>query len=247
MQSIPEWAAKFYELYSAPYLPGSEAAKARVESGLPRILKHLPKKGSKVLDLCCGAGAYLFPLERKGYQMTGLDIQPSMINRARREAKKVKSRAKLVVGDAKALRFPDESFDAIVFLGAPFGHFSMEEFNRIAEGAFRILKHRGTVVAEVNDHVALFLSGMYQRILYEPYGNEDALSIHSRYDSDEGTFNRLFLDLAKGRRFKGSFRIWTPWILNYIMKRVGFTLKASEPGSFGGFTRFMAYKKPYDC
>jgi ubiquinone/menaquinone biosynthesis C-methylase UbiE len=244
MEAFPEWAARFYELYSAPYLPTSTAAKARVESGLPKILKHLPKRGSSVLDLCCGGGAYLFSIEKAGYKMTGLDIQQKMIAQARREARRTKSKATLLVGDAKKPKFADQTFDAIVFLGAPFGHFSLEEFGTIAEQSFRILKHKGTMIAEVNDHFGLFLSGMYQRVLYEPSGDKDAISIHTRYDPDEGTFNRLFLDLEENKKFRGSFRIWSPWILNYIMKKTGFIAKASEPGAFGAFSRIMVYEKP---
>jgi ubiquinone/menaquinone biosynthesis C-methylase UbiE len=244
MEPFPEWATRFYGLYSEPYLPDSSAAKSRVESGLPRLLKHLPEKGSEVLDLCCGAGAYLFPLEQKGYKMTGLDIQRSMIAKARKAAKKTGSRAKLVVGDAMAPRFKDGSFDAVVFMGAPFAHFSLDQYEKIASQSFRMLRPKGKMIAEVNDHVGLFLSGTYQRVLYEPYGGNDAISIHTRYDAEEGTFGRLFLDLEKDKKFKGSFRIWTPWILSYIMRRVGFELKVFEAGSFGLFSRLGVFTKP---
>lgn len=243
MERFPEWAAKFYGLYGEGYLPTSEAARARVERGLPYVLKQLPRKGSKVLDLCCGAGAYLFPLERAGYRMTGLDVQRKMIEAARRMARKAKSRATLVVGDAMAPKFADGSFDAILFLGAPFGHFSMEEFGRIARQAHRILGRGGRFIAEVNDHVGLFLSGVYQRILYEPSGKKDVFSIHTRYDPEEGTFNRLFLDLESNRKFKGSFYIWTPWTLSYVMKSEGFRLKSSEHGAFGWFSRLVTFEK----
>jgi len=244
MESFPEWAARYYEAYSAPYLPTTKEAQDRAEQGLPKVLKHLPRKGSKVLDLCCGAGTYLFAIERAGYKMTGLDIQRRMIEGARRFAKTTGSKATLVVGNAMAPKFPDESFDAVVFLGAPFGHFSIAEYGMIARQAFRMLKRKGTMVAEVNDHVALFLSGMYQRVLYEPAGTNDALSIHTRYDGQAGTFNRLFLDLETKKRFKGSFHIWTPWIMDYVMKSVGFAWKVAEPATFGHFTQFVAYSKP---
>ncbi len=244
MGSFPEWATRFYELYSEPYLPNSEAARTRVEQGLPRILKHLPRKGSKVLDLCCGGGAYLFPLEKAGYTMTGVDIQQTMINEAKKVAKRTKSTATLIVGNASKLRFKDGVFDAVVFLGAPFGHFSLGEFRAIAKEAYRVLRHRGLMVTEVNDHIALFLSGMYQRILYEPSGTKDIVSIHTRYDSENGAFNRLFLNLETNRRFKGSFHIWSPWILNYVMDNVGFKAKASEQGAFGYFSRLSVHTKP---
>ena len=241
---FPEWAARYYESYSAPYVPITKEAQDRAEQGLPRVLKHLPRKGSSVLDLCCGGGTYLFAIEKAGYRMTGLDIQRRMIEGARKFAKTTGSKAKLVVGDARAPKFPDESFDSVVFLGAPFGHFSIGEFEQIARQALRMLKRNGTMISEVNDHVALFLSGMYQRILYEPAGEDDALSLHTRYDGQAGTFNRLFLDLDKNKKFKGSFHIWTPWIMDYVMKSVGFAKKVSEPATFGHFTQFVVYKKP---
>jgi len=244
MDSFPEWAEKFYEMYSSPYLPGSDSARARVERGLPLVLKHLPRKGSRVLDLCCGAGAYLFPLEKAGYVVTGLDIQPRMIAEAHRFARKNKSKASIMLGDATAPKFPDGSFDAIVFLGAPFGHFSIDQFEKIAFQAYKMLRHKGVMLAEVNDHIGLFLSGMYQRVLYEPSDDKDAISIHTRYDAEEGSFNRLFLNLETNRKFKGSFHIWTPFILHHVMREVGFELKSSESGSFGSFSKLAVYKKP---
>ncbi|MDV3294014.1 MAG: class I SAM-dependent methyltransferase [Nitrososphaerales archaeon] len=244
MESFPEWAGEFYRLYSTPYAPGSEAATTRVEQGLPHILKHLPKKGSSVLDLCCGAGVYLFPLEKAGYRMTGLDIQGRMVRAARQYAKKHGSKASILKGDATRLKFGASAFDAVVFLGAPFGHFGLVDFQQIARETFRVLRSGGVMVAEVNDHVAMMMAGVYQRILYEPSGEKDVVSIHTRYDPEKGTFNRLFVDFGSKRRFKGSFRIWTPWILEFIMANVGFRLTASEQGSFGLYTRFQAYRKP---
>jgi 2-polyprenyl-3-methyl-5-hydroxy-6-metoxy-1,4-benzoquinol methylase len=86
--SLPEWADIFYGLYTEPYLPESERARIRVSQTLPIIQDHLPKKGSKILDLCCGAGAYLFPLEKAGYNVTGVDLQDRMIKLAKRYASK---------------------------------------------------------------------------------------------------------------------------------------------------------------
>jgi ubiquinone/menaquinone biosynthesis C-methylase UbiE len=243
LESLPEWAEKFYELYSAPYLPTSETARSRVDQGLSRVLKHLPKKGSLVLDLCCGAGLYLFALERKGYEMTGVDIQQRMVDAARKYAKKTGSRAKIVRGNAMKLKFKDGAFDAIVFLGSATSHFSIQDLRKIADEAWRVLKPRGVVITEVNDHVALFLSGMYQRALYEPSGDKDVFSLHTRYDGERGTFNRLFVDLDRNQRFKGAFQIWAPWIFNYVMDEAGFELEGSESGAFGVFSKIYIHKK----
>jgi len=242
--SLPEWADIFYGLYTEPYLPGSERARIRVSQTLPIIQKQLPEKGSKILDLCCGAGAYLFPLEKAGYNVTGVDLQDRMIKLAKRYARKNKSTARVIKGDAKHLKFKRDAFDAVVFLGAPFGHFSLPEFRQIAREVFRVLKQGGVFIAEVNDHLALLYSGMYQRTLYEPSGDLDVISIHAKYDREKGTFDRLFLNLNTNRRFKGSFHIWTPWLLNDIMQTVGFKQKQSEQSSFGSFSQLQTYLKP---
>jgi len=244
LESLPEWADAFYGLYSEPYLPDSPSARNRVTRALPLIRRHLPKKGSKVLDLCCGAGAYLFPLEGAGFDVTGVDIQDRMIKIAKRYAKKTKSKAKVVRGDARNLKFRDSTFDAVVFLGAPFAHFSLSEFRQIASEAFRVLKPGGVMIAEVSDHVALLFSGWYQRTLYEPSGDVDVVSIHANYDQEKGTFNRIFLNLNTNKRFKGSFYIWTPWLADDIMQTAGFKLKESESGTSGTFSRIQTYAKP---
>lgn len=90
-------------------------------------------------------------------------------------------------GDARDLKFKDGAFDAVVFFGAPFFHFSVPEFRQIASEAFRVLRHGWAVIAEVSDHVALLFSGMYQRTLYEPAGDLDVISIHPRYNQEKGT------------------------------------------------------------
>jgi len=237
------WVDKFYELYSAPYLPTSEPARLRVEQGLPKILKHLPEKGSEVLDLCCGGGLYLFGLEKAGYKMTGVDMEPRMLKAARKHAKETGSKARIVKGDATNLRFKGRSFGAVVFMGAATGHFSMAEVKKIMGGVHTVLRPKGVVITEVNDHIALFLSGMYQRILYEPSGENDVISIHTRYDGEKGTFNRLFLNLESDKKFKAPFQIWAPWILNSIMDDAGFDQKSSETGAFGGFSRILVHAK----
>jgi SAM-dependent methyltransferase len=56
-----------------------------------------------VLELGCGTGRVLIPLARAGHEVTGLDLAPHMIERARAklraESPEVRGRLRLVVGD----------------------------------------------------------------------------------------------------------------------------------------------------
>lgn len=68
------------------------------------------KPGMSVLDVACGTGLASDPLAKRGFKITGLDISEAMLDKARIRLKD----ARLVVGDAEKLPFPDSSFDAVV-------------------------------------------------------------------------------------------------------------------------------------
>ncbi len=228
MEPLPEGVAKYYELYTAPYIAESAPAKARLNRSIPRIVKHLPRKGSSVLDLACGAGLFLFALEKKGYAMTGVDVQERMILEARKRAEELASKAKLLVGDARGkLELKRDTFDVVVFLGAV-GHFSIEDMSLAAKQAFRVLRPGGVMITELNDTVSMMVSGLYRQVLYEPAGDKDILSVHTKYDGEKGTLGRLHVNLDDNTKFKVEVHIWAPWIFNHVMVDAGFELKDSE-------------------
>jgi SAM-dependent methyltransferase len=75
--------------------------------------------GARVLEIGCGPGHLSIRLARQhGLDVTGLDLDPAMIARARanadRPANNDQHRPTLLVGDVAALAFPDESFDLVV-------------------------------------------------------------------------------------------------------------------------------------
>lgn len=78
------------------------------------IDRYFPQ-GSKILGLGCGAGRTTFPLANKGYQVTGVDITPSMIDIAREVEAKLDTGATFEVGDATDLEFCNNSFDHVLF------------------------------------------------------------------------------------------------------------------------------------
>jgi SAM-dependent methyltransferase len=74
--------------------------------------------GGRVLDVGCGPGHLANRLTRDhGLEVTGLDLDPSMIDRARANAEQAvaaERRPTFVVGGVAALPFPDSSFDLVV-------------------------------------------------------------------------------------------------------------------------------------
>ncbi len=77
--------------------------------------------GARVLDVGCGPGHLSLALaRRRGLDVTGVDLDPAMIERARANADAAAAhggdarRPTFMVGDVAALAFPDASFDLVV-------------------------------------------------------------------------------------------------------------------------------------
>ena len=75
--------------------------------------------GAQVLEVGCGPGHLSIRLARHyGLEVTGLDLDPAMIARARANPHRPETgdqhRSEFLVGDVAALAFPDRSFDLVV-------------------------------------------------------------------------------------------------------------------------------------
>jgi len=83
-------------------------------------LKKLLSKKGKILDLACGYGRFTIPLAKSGYDIEGIDITPSLIKKAKLDAKKEKLNIKFKVGDMRKLHYKNESFDNIICMWSAF-------------------------------------------------------------------------------------------------------------------------------
>lgn len=95
--------AGIYDLYTAPMdAMGGSKARARL----------FGRASGKVLELGIGTGANLafYPPE---VDLTGIDISPRMLQRARRRADRLGRAVSLEVVDIERLPYPDGSFDTV--------------------------------------------------------------------------------------------------------------------------------------
>lgn len=108
--------------------------------------KHLARRG-KVLVVGCGGGREALALRDKGFEVTGIDFQPQMIERAKKIAEERKKGVSFLVMDACRLDFPDASFDGVVMFGSVLTYIPFRK-NRLASlrETRRILKPGGILI-----------------------------------------------------------------------------------------------------
>ncbi|WP_223066141.1 class I SAM-dependent methyltransferase [Paenibacillus caui] len=84
--------------------------------------------GSRILDLCCGAGRHAIPLAKAGYRVTGVDLSPVLL----REGRNADKGRKITWVQSDMRRLPEDvifsgHFDAVTNLFTSFGYFEEDE------------------------------------------------------------------------------------------------------------------------
>ena len=107
----------------------------------------------RVLDLCCGQGRHVLELARRGFaSVTGVDRSRYLIRLARRRARRDGLTVALKEGDARQVRLPDASFDAVLILGNSFGYFDrLEDDAEVLAAIRRIARSGATLVLDIAD------------------------------------------------------------------------------------------------
>ena len=78
------------------------------------LMSLLPEHPATVADLGCGTGSLSVLLGEVGYDVTGLDVAPLMIEAARQKAFAAGLTSSFVVGDASDPDLPPSSFDVVL-------------------------------------------------------------------------------------------------------------------------------------
>ncbi len=109
----------------------------------------------EVLEVAIGTGLNLehYPA---GLSLTGFDLSPAMLARARDRAAALGRQVELVEGEAHALPFPDRSFDTVV---CTLGLCSVPDERPVISEMFRVLRPGGRLL--LLDHV-----GSHHRLIF---------------------------------------------------------------------------------
>lgn len=169
------WDTHIHDLEISTHAPGSPGFFADLDEyhfdKLHHLLRLVPfdgMKGKKVLDVGCGAGVDLLRFARGGAVCTGVDISPSAIALARKNAEYQKLDVDLRVADAEDLPFDDGTFDLV------FAH-GVIQYSNSTQGVIdecrRVLKPGGEAIFQAyNRHSWLNALSKLMRVDLEHEG-----------------------------------------------------------------------------
>ncbi|TXG87597.1 MAG: bifunctional demethylmenaquinone methyltransferase/2-methoxy-6-polyprenyl-1,4-benzoquinol methylase UbiE [Thermomicrobiales bacterium] len=108
------------------------------------IAKRAAAMGDRVLDVACGTGDVAFDIRAAGArEVIGLDFSPVMIEAAKAKARERNADIDFLVGNAMALPFPDNTFDACT---VSFGLRNMPDYTAAIAEMTRVLRPGGRFI-----------------------------------------------------------------------------------------------------
>lgn len=148
MKPRQEWYQTFFPGLYARVLPATFSEAETL--GQARLVKRLLRlrRGQRVLDIPSGQGRLTIPLAAMGLTMTGVDLTPSYIRRARRLAREAGVDVRFHARDMREIEF-EEEFHAAFNWFSSFGYFSDAGNLLVCRRVLRALKPGGLFLIDV--------------------------------------------------------------------------------------------------
>lgn len=184
------------------------------------------------LDLGCGTGLHTIALAQLGLQMTGVDLSPEMIARARENARKHGQEHIRwhIAALENFLSVAPGPFDLIVCLGNTLAHVSPDQIPGVFDSFHRALNPGGLVLLQLLNY-GLILQ-QRQRIVDARRVEKDIFVRFYDFLPDRLRFNLLILE-ENGSGFRHSLRS-----TELFPHRAGTLTAALEAAGFGTVSSF---------
>ena len=236
---MKQWYEQLFENYAATY--DSESFVHGTAGEVDFIEQEIGhRKTARILDIGCGTGRHAIELTRRGYNVTGVDLSDSQLNRAREKAEALGLIVDFHRLDARTLPFENEFDVAIMLCEGSFPLMETDEMNfEILKGATRALKAGGKFIfTTLNGLFPLYHS--VQEFCNSSGGPGNATYRSNTFDLmtfRDHNLTRIADDSGNMRELQCNERYYVPSEITWLLKSLGYASSAIYGARLGAFSR----------
>jgi 2-polyprenyl-3-methyl-5-hydroxy-6-metoxy-1,4-benzoquinol methylase len=198
-------------------------------------------KSLEALDVGCGTGRHSIELAKRGYAVTGIDLSPSLLNRAKQKAADAGVTVRFIRQDARAMQFSNEFDVSLMICEGAFPLMETDEMNfDILKGVRKSLKSPGKLILTTLN--ALFpLKHNVDEFINA--GSEEARSAKSRFDLLTFRMSSEYEatdDSGAKKLLHCNERYYAPSEMTWLLKSLGFGQVDIYGCTIGQFSREKA-------
>ncbi|MCX6277044.1 MAG: class I SAM-dependent methyltransferase [Bacteroidetes bacterium] len=194
----------------------------------------------KILDIGCGTGRHSIDLTKRGYNVTGIDLSDSQLEKAKEKAAMQKLNIQFQKQDARNLPFSEEFDVAIMICEAAFPLMETDEMNHeILVNAGRSLKPGGKLIfTTLNGLFPLFHS--VKEFLAQASGTGNAVYDQNSFDLmtfRDHNITEVVDDYGNRKQLECNERYYAPSEITWLLKTAGFSKIEIFGAKLGAFNR----------
>jgi len=198
------------------------------------------EKSLSILDIGCGTGRHSIELTKRGYQVTGVDLSDSMLQKAKEKAAALNLTINFQKQDARNLPFSNQYDVALMLCEGSFPLMETDEMN------FEILQNASKSLKENGKFIFTTLNGLFP--LYhsvEQFCGSNTAAGNATYKSN--TFDLMTFrdhnittvedDSGNKKELICNERYYVPSEITWLLKSVGFKKIEIFGAKLGAFSR----------
>jgi 2-polyprenyl-3-methyl-5-hydroxy-6-metoxy-1,4-benzoquinol methylase len=236
---MKQWYESLFEHYGRKYDNESFAQGTIGECDF--IEKELRfNTSNKIIDIGCGAGRHTIELSKRGYNVTGIDLSESLLERAKEKAAEQNLHIEFLKYDARRLPFKNEFDAAIMLCEGAFPLMETDEMN------YEILKNVSHALTPHGTLIFTTLNGLFPLCnSVEKFCNETTSEGNAAYKNnkfDVMTFRDFNIttvedDFGQIKELECNERYYIPPEITWLLKSVGFRTIDMYGARLGAFSR----------
>lgn len=232
-----EWWDEKYGFFGNFYMQGDDSKEGYLISkkqnleertlaevdGVIRLLSLKPK--SKILDIPCGYGRHSIELAKKGFIVTGSDLNSEHLSIAKKEARKNSVKIQFVKENMLDISH-DSEFDVVINMFLSFGFFKDDEDNfKVLQNFFKALKLNGQFLMHTDINIPRIEAEKYKHDETRIPSNGGVLKIKDKYNPVTKRINGSWIlkdKSGKESKREYSVRVYSKDEFITLCKKAGF-------------------------